>query len=126
MCCDFSSAVPPDVVALDGDRIIVGIEVMTAAIHFRIDNAAPPVAVSDIRWIFSTNFEDTPFEGNNTDITNINNLLGGSIATFDTTGLSVTISNITQLVEGRYFFVATNPAGVQYNHTDLIVHGMCV
>ena len=109
---------------LDGDRVTVGIEEMSTSLHFRIDNAAPPViSSSGIQWLFSANFTDSPYESEVRDITNIDTLNQESFFTYSENQRSITIGNISQSDEGRYFFVATNPAGVNYSHTDLIVHG---
>lgn len=123
-CCCCFFLVPPDVVPLDGDRVTVGIEEMSTSLHFRIDNAAPVVNISSgIRWLFSANFTDLPYDSGVTDITNLNTFNQGSSFSYSDNRESITISNISQSDEGRYFFMATNPAGVNYSHTDLIVHG---
>ena len=110
--------------ALDGDRETVGIEEMTAAIHFRIDNAAPPVNIADIRWFFSSDLStETPYEAGMMDITMVTTLPTGSLLSYAEDRTSLTISNISQSDEGRYFFMATNPAGSSFSHTDIIVHG---
>ena len=117
------SLVPPVVVALDGDQVIVGLEEMSVSLHFRIDNAAPPVTPSNIQWLFSANFTDSPYDDGVRDITNLNTLNEGTSVSYSENRRSITISNISQSDEGRYFFIATNQAGVSYSHTDLIVHG---
>ena len=117
-------SVPPTVVALDGDRETVGIEEMMAAIHFRIDDAAPPVNTTSIRWFFSSDLTTEVPDGPGViDITMESILANGSMLSYSTDRRSLTISNISQSDEGRYFFMATNPAGSRSMHTDLIVHG---
>lgn len=108
---------------LDNDRHIVGFEENTTSISFDITEADPKVTTSNIQWIFSSTFSNDPYNG--IDITNQPGL-GNSIFTFSTDKLTLTISNVNQTVEGRYYLIANNPAGVDYNYTDLIVHGKSV
>ena len=51
-----SSPVSPTVVALDDDQEIIANESESAMLSFRIDRAAPPVPVEDIRWFYSAGF----------------------------------------------------------------------
>ena len=48
-------------VALDGDQEIIANESESAILSFRIDRAAPPVPIEDIRWIYSAQNSDNPF-----------------------------------------------------------------
>ena len=85
--------------------------------------------IGDIRWFYSHNFSLSPFSQSD-DITNLTSRIQQSTYTFGTDLLSLTISNIVQAREvgeytdaGRYFVVATNPAGVHYSYFDLVVVG---
>ena len=107
----------------------------SATLSFRIDEAAPPVLLQDLRWFYVANFSSDPFAGQ--EITNLTNRTAVSTLTFsdfvDMCYINLTVSNITQqrggiggeTDEGRYFLVATNPAGVQFSYIDLLVFGMC-
>ena len=97
-------------------------------LSFRITRATPDVMVQDIRWIYSPDFSETPFE--QMDITNFTNRIEKSTYTFTSDLLSLTIDNIAQALtvgdptdRGRYFLVATNPAGSEFSHIDLLVAG---
>ena len=98
---------------------------------FTITRAIPSVMVGDIRWIYSPDFSETPFDRDGvTDITNFINRTEKSTYTFTSNLLSLTISNIAQARRageqtdrGRYFLVATNPAGSGFSYIDLLVAG---
>ena len=80
-------------------------------------------------WFYSPDFSET--HSNETqDITDMPNRISGSNFIFSDNRLSLTISNIVQARRvgedtdaGRYFLVATNPAGVNFSYIDLIVNG---
>ena len=105
----------------------------SATLSFRIDEAAPPVLLQGLQWFYVADFGNNPFAGQ--EITNLTNRTAVSTLTFsDFTGMryiGLTVSNITQqrggigvgTDEGRYFLVATNPAGVQLSYIDLLVFG---
>ena len=107
----------------------------SATLSFRIDEAAPPVLLQDLRWFYVANFSSDPFAGQ--EITNLTNRTAVSTLTFsdfvDMCYINLTVSNITQRQggiggetdEGRCFLVATNPAGVRFSYIDLLVFGMC-
>lgn len=116
-------SVLPVVVPLEGDRHIIGIEDNFTTLSFRIDNAVPQVTSDNIRWIFSGDFSASPYDTKNLEITGLSTRIGNSIYTFTSDKLSLKISNINQTDEGRYFLLVTNPAGIDYNHIDIIVHG---
>ena len=117
-----------------GQRVI-GNESDSATLSFRIDEAAPPVLLQDLRWFYVADFGNNPFAGQ--DITNLTSRTAVSTLTFsdfvDMRYIDLTVSNITQqrrgiageTDEGRYFLVATNPAGVRFSYIDLLVFGMC-
>ena len=111
---------------MDQDQFTVGIEDLHITLQFTIADASPPVVPDDIQWIFSMLFTNDPFDGGNTDITSLSGSSGGSTYLFSDDRLVLNMSNISQVDEGRYFFIATNPAGVNFNHIDIIVHGQSV
>ena len=113
---------------------VIGNETGSATLSFRIDSAAPPVLLQDLRWFYVANFRiDDPYAGQ--EITNLTNRTTESMLTFsnltDMRYVSLTVSNIVQqrvgiggeTDEGRYFLVATNPAGVTFSYIDLLVYG---
>ena len=121
-------------VSLAPGRQIIGNETESATFSFRIDNAGPPVLLQGLRWFYAANFRiNDPFAGQ--EITNLTNRTTESKLTFsdftDMQYINLTVSNIVQqrtgiggeTDEGRYFLVATNPAGVNFNYIDLLVYG---
>ena len=112
---------------------VIGNETDSATLSFRIDEAAPPVLLQGLQWFYVANFGSNPFAGQ--DITNLTNRTAVSTLTFSEFDsnrfIDLTVSNITQqrsgiggeTDEGRYFLVATNPAGVQFSYIDLMVFG---
>ena len=97
-------------------------------LSFEILRAIPSVLVEDIQWVYSRNFSETPF--GQMEITNLTNRTEKSTFTFSSDLLSLTVSNIAQARRageqtdsGRYFVVATNPAGCGFAHIDLLVTG---
>ena len=109
-------------------------ETESVTLSFRIDNAAPPVLHEALRWFYIANFRiDDPFAGQ--EITNLTNRTTESMLTIsDYTNMryiSLTVSNIVQqregiggeTDEGRYFLVATNPAGETFSYIDLLIYG---
>ena len=112
-------------------------ETGSVTLSFRIDNAAPPVLLEGLRWFYIPDLSiNDPFAGQ--EITNLMNRTTESTLTFseftDMQYINLTVSNIVQQRsgiggepdEGRYFLVATNPAGVNFNYIDLLVYGKCV
>ena len=126
-------SVPPIVISLAPGRQVIGNETGSATLSFRIDSAAPPVLLQDLRWFYVANFGNDPDAGQ--EITNLTNRTTESMLTFsnltDMHYISLTVSNIVQqregiggeTDEGRYFLVATNPAGVAFSYIDLLVYG---
>ena len=128
----FLFTVPPVVVPLDSDQRVIANESTSAVLSFRIDNAAPPVSTSNIRWFYSPNQPQTLFaEGNDfQEITDLMNRTNKSTLEFTNGFLSLTIGNIVQARPGnpetdtgRYFLEATNEAGVDSSYIDLVVFG---
>ena len=130
----FLFLVPPIVVPLAPDQQVIGSETGSVTLSFRIDNAAPPVLLRNLRWFYAANFHiDDPYAGE--EITNLTNRTTESILTFsdftDLRYINLTVSNIVQqragiggeTDEGRYFLIATNPAGVTFSYIDLLVYG---
>ena len=130
----FIHSVPPIVVSLASGQQIIGNETESATLSFRIDNAGPPVLLQGLRWFYAANFRiNNPFAGQ--EITNLVNRTTESKLTFsDYTNMhyiNLTVSNIVQqregvggeTDEGRYFLVAANPAGINFNYIDFLVYG---
>ena len=105
-------------------------ETESATLSFRIDNAAPPVMVNNIRWFYSSDFAPS-FDFDGSEITDLMKRPGlASAYSFSNDRLMLNITNIVQARRlgeptdaGRYFLVATNEAGVSYSYIDLIVFG---
>ena len=125
-------SVPPDVVSLVSNQRTIANETGFATLKFEIFNAAPPVIVSNIRWFYSANFAPSLFANGFEfeEITSLTNQTSGSMLTFSSNLLTLTIENIVQARsegektdEGRYFLEATNEAGVGSSYIDLIVVG---
>ena len=129
-----SHSVPPIVVSLAPDQQVIGNETESTTLFFRIDNAAPSVLLRDLRWFYAANFSSDP--NVRQEITNLTSRTTVSKLTFseftNMRYINLTVSNITQrrsgiggeTDEGRYFLVATNPAGVALSYIDLVVFGM--
>ena len=112
-----SLAVPP--VVLADNPALLGLEQESITISFSIDNASPLVQLSDIRWFFIAGV-DVP----EIDITE-EEVLGETTLTFSESRLELTLSGITQDAAGMYRLVATNPAGVASDYTNLTIEGKC-
>ena len=121
-------------VPLAPDQEVIGNETGSATLSFRIDNAVPPVLLQDLQWFYVANFHtEDLFAGE--EITYLANRTTESTLTFseftNMCYINLTVSNIVQqrvgiggeTDEGRYFLVATNPAGVNFSYTDLLVYG---
>ena len=113
---------------------VIGNETDSVTLSFRIDSAAPPVLHEALRWFYTPDLRiDDPFAGQ--EITNLRNRTTESMLTFSEFTnmhyINLTVSTIVQqrsgiggeTDEGRYFLVATNPAGVNFNYIDLLVYG---
>ena len=106
------------IVAVDGDHHIISIENTPTTIQFLINEAAPDVIANDIHWIYSEAFTISPYEEGNIDITD-----SDTIYSYSADNRQLHISAINESNEGRYFIIASNPAGVEYSYIDIIVHG---
>ena len=123
-------------VPLDSGQRVIANESTSAVLSFRIDNAAPPVSTSNIRWFYSPNLPPTLFaEGQYEfqEITYLMNRTSESTLEFTNGFLSLTIDNIVQARPGnpetdagRYFLEATNEAGVDSSYINLFVFGKCI
>ena len=109
---------------------LIGEEDGSVTLSFEITRATPAVLVENIRWIYSPDFSVVPSGNMNEDITNSTNRIMKSSFMFSADLLSLTITNIAQARErneptdsGRYFLIATNPAGTRYSYIDLLVEG---
>ncbi len=124
---------PPEVVPLSTNRREVAVAEKDVTLVFTIMNAIPSVETSDIRWYYAANapvgcpdFTAAEFE----DITDLMNRTSVSTLTYTSDRLSITVDNIVQAIgdvtetdQGRYFLSATNPAGENSDHIDIIVRG---
>ena len=129
-----SPSVPPIVVPLAPGRQVIGNEIGSVTLSFRIDDAAPSVLLQDLSWFYAANFSSNPSVRQ--EITNLTSRTTVSRLTFseftNMRHINLTVSNITQrrsgigreTDEGRYFLFATNPAGVAFSYIDLVVFGM--
>ena len=125
--------VPPVVVAVN--RSFVAVERQTVTISFLVEQAIPPVQPWNLQWLYSSFLNSTSPNGDN--ITNVTNRTLTSSFSFsafvNSTSISLTITNV-QLAgptggptdDGRYFLVATNPAGSSSDYVDLVVEGMLI
>ena len=126
-------SVPPIVVPLAPGQQVIGNELDSATLSFRIDEASPPILLQDLQWFYVADFGNNPFAGQEiTDLTNRTTVSTLTISDFDGMRyINLTVSNITQqrrgiggeTDEGRYFLVATNPGGVRFSYIDLLVFG---
>ena len=77
---------------------VIGNGSESATLPFRIDEAAPPVLLQDLRWFYVADFSNNPFAGQ--EITNLTNRTAVSTLTLsdfvDMRHIKLTVSNITQ------------------------------
>ena len=112
---------------------VVGNESESAILMFRIENAIPNVMTSDIRWYYTASTESGVPDfssGDFLEITNSTSRTSKSTLTFSGDLLTLTVGNIVQARRvgqetdaGRYFLMASNPAGKNYSFVDLVVEG---
>ena len=127
--------VPPVVVPLAPNQRVTTNVSESATLRFRIDNAAPPVLTSDLRWYYTgraPSGEPDFTSSNFLDITNLTNRTAQSTLTYSEDLLTLDIGNIVQALNvsvseetdaGRYFLRAVNPAGEDSNHIDVVISG---
>ena len=97
---------------------LLRLEGESATIRFSILDAFPLVQLSDIRWLFIAGVDVSE-----TDITE-EEMLGETTIAFSDSRLELTLSGLTQDAAGIYRLVATNPAGIASNYTNLTIQGM--
>ena len=113
---------------------LVAVEGGDVTISFQVFDAIPPVLPWDLQWLYFSSFPPTPYGGGGEDITNVSNRTLTSSFSFsafvNSTSISLTISNVLLqgslgglTDEGRYFLVATNPAGSSFDYADVTVQG---
>ncbi len=126
------------VVPIVPSQKVITNETETALLSFRIDEAYPPVLTSDLRWFYTA----STFQSNSPDfssidfleITNLRSRTSQSELSYSNGNLDLTISNIVhqslmvgeETDAGRYFLLASNPAGENSNYIDLAVFGKIV
>ena len=123
--------VPPNVMAAVSKSLtpIVGGKI---TISFLVEQAIPSVNPWNLQWLYSSFFNSTqPFGEDITNATNRTVTSSFSFSAFiNSSSISLTISNVLlnsptggPIDEGRYYLVATNPAGVSFDFVDLLVVG---
>ena len=122
----FPLSVPPVVVSL----AVIRNDTEHATLAFRIDEAVPLVLLQDLRWFYTADLGSDPYAGQ--EITNLSTQTTRSTLTFsdfvNMHYINLTISSAVQqrsraggeTDQGRYFLVATNPAGVSFGYIDLL------
>ena len=114
------------------NRSLVVIEKQNVTISFLVEQAIPPVQPWNLQWLYSSFFNSTSPNGDS--ITNVTNRTLTSSFSFsafvNSTSISLTITNVQlggatggPTDDGRYFLVATNPAGSSFDYVDLVVEG---
>ena len=117
------------------DKLLTSIERQNITLSFLVEEATPAVFPWDLRWLYFSSPLLTPYGGGGEDITNVSNRTLTSSFSFsafvNSTSISLTISNVLLrgpsgglTDEGRYFLVATNPAGSNFDYIDLVFTGM--
>ena len=114
----FTLAVPPVVLAENRTRL--GLEEESITIRFSIINASPEVLPSNIRWFFLEDGGNASADFR--DITE-SNMIGSTQLSFSDPPLALTLSGLTQEAAGLYRLVATNPAGINSDYTNLTIEG---
>ena len=113
ICCP---VVPPSVIPVN--RIVVGVEGMSAVLSFIIMDAFPPVTNDSVRWSVTR-------QGATTDITNLI-MIDGNLLDFQYNMIaqmySLNISNI-QGYNSMFVLTVTNPAGVSSAMIEFMVEG---
>ena len=106
---------------LSDDRSLLGLETQSIAIRFSISDASPAVQTPDISWAFLP--DEASGDSDFTDITE-QAQIGETVLTFSESRLELTLSGLTQDAEGTYRLVATNPAGMDSDYTNLTIQGI--
>ena len=113
----FFLVVPPNVLA--ENRSLLALEQDSVTIRFSIENASPGVEVSNIRWYFTL---DGTSDTDSMDITD-EAAIGDTTLTFSDSRLELSLRGLTQDAAGIYRLVATNPAGIASDYTNLTIQG---
>ena len=104
---------------LTSNRALLGLEQESITIRFSIIDASPLVQLSNIHWFFIAGVG-----GSEMDITE-EDMLGETALTFSDSRLELSLSGVTQDAAGIYRLVATNPAGITSNYTNITIQGKC-
>jgi len=101
------------------NRVVIGVEGMSAVLSFIVNNSFPLVTDNNIRWLLTR-------EGVTTDITN-NTMVDNNTMTFQynmtTQMYTLNISNIQPSYTSQFSLTVTNPAGVSSDIIEFIVEG---
>ena len=127
----FDSLVPPIVISLTSNQLVVSNLSESIILNFRIDNAIPSVVTADIHWYYTDNYKasDNPdfASCDIMDITNTTMGVSSSVLYYSQDLLTLTINPVQNLVvggitdAGRYYLSATNEAGEDNSFIDLVV-----
>jgi len=113
----FCPIVPPLVIPVN--RVVVGVEGMSAVLSFIVNNSFPLVTDDNVRWSLTR-------QGVTTDITN-NTMVNNNLLDFqyNTTAQMYTlnISNIQPNYTSQFNLNVTNPAGVSTDVIEFFVEG---
>ena len=119
-------------IPLDIDQLVIANKSQSTVLSFQINNACPPVVISNIHWFYSPNQPPTLHAAgfNFQEITHLTNRTMESTLTLSSDRLWLTIQNLvaiqpndTETDSGRYFLQAMNEAGTDSSYIDLIVFG---
>ena len=114
-------------IPLAPDQEVIRAETESATLGFRIDEAVPLVLLQNLQWFYVADLGSDPYAGQ--EITNLTTRTTGSALIFsDFTNMRYINLTIVQrgsavsgeTDQGRYFLVATNPAGVSFAYIDLL------
>ena len=101
------------------NRVVVGVEGMSAVLGFIVNNSFPLVTDDNVRWLLTR-------QGVTTDITN-NTMVDNYTLTFQynmtAQMYTLIISNIQPNYTSQFNLTVTNPAGVSSDAIDFIVEG---
>ena len=98
---------------------MLALEQESVTICFSIENASPEVEVLNIRWYFTL---DGTSDTDSMDITD-EAIIGDTTLTFSDSRLELSLRGLTQDAAGIYRLVATNPAGIAFDFTNLTIQG---
>ena len=122
--------VPPIVIPLTSNQLVVSNLSEPIVMNFRIDNAIPSVVTSDIHWYYASDkASDNPdfASCDMMDITNMTMAVSSSALYYSQDLLTLTINPVQSSVfrgvsdSGRYYMSATNVAGEDNSFIDSVV-----